>query len=70
MRAYGLPRNDDISSPDAYDVCAYGLKSSAGRRPGPGGDTRASNKTSTKARARRYWKRVARAEGKAACSED
>lgn len=68
MKGYGLPRNTDVSAPDVLDIHTYGLKTSAGQLPGKGGDAHSYFRNSeAKARARRTWKRAARAEGKAAC---
>lgn len=58
MRAYGLPRLDDVASPDASDARLYGLKTSRARR-----GARAGQKSAAKARARRLWKRRARRQG-------
>lgn len=69
MKAYGLPRHDDVAHPDVADIHAYGLKSAAGNLPGKGGDIRSAHKSSTdKRRARRRFKKAARRAGKAACS--
>lgn len=71
MKAYGLPRNSDVSFPDVADIQSYGLKSSIGRLPGKGGDIRSISKSSASKRSiRRIFKRKARLEGKTACSED
>ena len=71
MRAYGLPRNHDVTSPDCADIRLYGLKGSAGHLPGPGGDIRSSfRNAAAKARARRTYARQARAAGRAACRDD
>lgn len=64
MKAYGLPRNDDVANPDAADVRTFALASHIGRFAGKGGDTHSSFRSSAAKRAtRRYYKRVARAEG-------
>jgi hypothetical protein len=65
MRGYGLPRNDDVQSPDAADLRAYGLKASRGMIAGPGGARRSAQKAAKKARARRIWKGAARRAGHA-----
>lgn len=59
MKAYGLPRNDDVEYPDVADIRYYGLKTSAsGRKRGI-----FKNKGS-KARIRRIWKKKARRKWK------
>lgn len=64
MKAYGLPRNDDVEFPDVADIHQYGLKSSAGHLRGKGGDIRSSFRNSkSKRNSRRYYKRKARREG-------
>jgi len=60
MRAYGLPRNDDVARPDVADIQFYGLKTSAGGRD------YFKNK-SRKARVRRIWKKKARRDNKKLC---
>ena len=71
MRAYGLPRNDDVANPDIADIREFGLKSSTGRFREKGGDYRAYNRNARlKARVRRVYKRRARAEGKSAVSQE
>lgn len=71
MKGYGLPRNTDVAAPDCADTATYGLKSSAGNLRGKGGDIHSNFRSSeAKARARRTWKRAARAEGKAACRQE
>jgi len=70
MKGYGLPRNTDIAAPDVADIHQYGLKTGIGHLTGPGGDAHSYfRNTDAKARARRTWKRAARAEGKAACRQ-
>jgi hypothetical protein len=32
MKAYGLPRDDDVENPDVADIKLYGLKTSIGGR--------------------------------------
>lgn len=64
MKAYGLPRHDNVENPDLGDICDYGLKSSAGNLEGKGGDIRSSHKSSrNKKQTRRIYKRKARREG-------
>ena len=66
MKAYGLPRNNDIESPDVGDIKAYALKSSTGRY-----DYRGYIKNKAAKRAtRRIYKRAARRDGDASCHED
>jgi len=63
MKAYGLPRSDDVENPDMGDIRDFGLKSSAGKLPGKGGDIRSSHKNSASKRStRRYFKKKARRE--------
>jgi hypothetical protein len=57
MKAYGLPRNNDVENPDVADIKTFGLNTSAGGRD------YFKNK-STKANIRRIWKRKARRAGK------
>jgi hypothetical protein len=70
MKAYGLPRNV-YSDTDVLGCVENGRPTSLGRVAGPGGDVSAFNalRGGKKARARRHWKRVARAEGRAACAD-
>jgi hypothetical protein len=66
MRAYGLPRHHDVEHADAADLNRFALKASAGVMPGPGGDRHSPARSSASKRAtRRYWKRLARREGRA-----
>jgi hypothetical protein len=60
MKAYGLPRNDDVENPDVADIKFYGLNTSAGGRD------YFKNK-SAKAATRRGWKRRARRANKNLC---
>ena len=53
MKAYGLPRSDDLEHPDVADIHEYGLKTSKGGRDYHRNKAR-------KASARRRWKRIAR----------
>jgi len=70
MRGYGLPRNDDVASPDPGDIKTYGMPGSAGHLRGRGGVFRSYFKNPyAKRRSRRYWKRIERAAGKRACEE-
>lgn len=61
MKGYGLPRNDDVESPDIGDIKVYGLKTSAGGRDYFRG------RKSQKAATRRRWKKRARAANKKLC---
>jgi hypothetical protein len=66
MRPYGVRI---VESPRVVDIKAMGAKSSVGEAPGECGEYRGLCRGATKSRTRRYWKRVARAEGKQlACS--
>ncbi len=62
MKAYGLPRNDDVANPDVGDIRLYGLKTSAG------GKDYFKNKTN-KSNTRRIWKKAARRQGQRQCLE-
>ncbi|HMA93591.1 MAG TPA: hypothetical protein VKP30_12940 [Polyangiaceae bacterium] len=66
MRPYGvyIPQCLDVD-----DILTIGAKSSIGARRGRSGHYRGYSHGPSKARTRRYWKRVARAEGKAAARE-
>lgn len=66
MKPYGV---DIIQFPDLADLQTMGAKSSDGSIKGKSGDYRGYQKTSRKARSRRYWKRKARRTGKIECSE-
>ena len=63
MKAYGLPRNHDVGSPDVGDIRLYGLKTAAG------GKDYHRNKTA-KAATRRLWKKTARRAAKASCKNE
>jgi hypothetical protein len=69
MRGYGLPRNDDVEFPDMVSIYELGLKSCIGGHRSKDGDYRAVTSPEAKAKARRRYKRRARAEGKIACKE-
>ena len=65
MKAYGLTKKDVDDSDDVVGIQEYGRKTSIGRLPGPGGDTRSMIKGSDKKkRARRIYKKKARARFK------
>jgi hypothetical protein len=65
MRAYGLPRNQDVGSPDMGDIGEYALPGHRGHLPGKGGDIRSCHKNSSAKRAtRRRFKRQARSNGR------
>ena len=64
MRGYGLPRNSDVQWPDVADLHAYGLRFNY-TRPGKYGPKPAIRSAASRRWARRFWKRVARREGKA-----
>lgn len=64
MQPYGVRV---IEYPDVADLQSMGAKSSAGQFPGPGGDYRGYSRTANKRKARRYWKRRARRQGRADC---
>ncbi len=69
MKAYGLPRNDDVQHPDSADICFYGLKSCAGRISHYGEIRSCFKKSNRKRSIRRFWKRKARKVGKDLCKE-
>lgn len=63
MRAYGLPRDLDLESPDLADIQTFGLKSSKSRARGKGGDVKNSFRSSSRKRnTRRDFKKSARRE--------
>ncbi len=67
MKAYGLPRNDDIQHPDLADIRYYGRKSCIGRIPRHGKYRSYFKKSRVKRAIRRYWKRKERMIGKNLC---
>lgn len=61
MRGYGLPRNDDIASPDKLDLVNYARASHVGRFPSKSGVCKNSFRSSSaKRNQRRVYKRLAR----------
>jgi hypothetical protein len=71
MKAYGLPRNKDLESPDLVDIQNYGLKSSRSRPTGVGGDRKNSFRSSKRKRAvRRGWKKAYRTNMKTIMGEE
>jgi len=65
MKAYGIPRYPDTESPDLVDIKVYGFKSSISRCISKNGDIKNSfRNVNSKAKVRRYWKRVARTQFK------
>lgn len=67
MKAYGVPRIDDVEHPDKADLCLYARKSSVGRFPKKGGDYASSHRrAATKRGFRRVWKGKARAAARVA----
>lgn len=65
MKAYGLPRNPEVESPDVGDIKSYGLKSSTGRYKEKGGDYKGYTRSSKAKRAtRRIFKKAARRAAK------
>ena len=66
MKPYGvyIPKCIDV-----LDIKTIGAKGSVGALRGRSGHFRALCQGASKARARRYWKRVARAEGKRAAQD-
>jgi hypothetical protein len=61
MRPYGVRI---VETPDISDIKTMAAKSSIGELPGESGTFRGICRGAAKSRTRRYWKRVARAEGK------
>jgi hypothetical protein len=61
MRPYGVTIPASLR---VRDIQMIGAKSSFGDLPGPSGHFHGLCRGPSKARTRRYWKRVARAEGK------
>ena len=66
MKAYGLEKSE---YPSIHIIAREARNSHTGKLRGKGGDYRGYCYGADKARVRRYWKRRARAEGKAECSE-
>lgn len=66
MRPYGVWV---VEWPDVVDIKQMGAKSSMGEVPGRAGHFRGYCRGESKSRIRRYWKRVARAEGKRAAHD-
>lgn len=65
MKAYGLPRHNELNGPDLIDIQTYGLKSSKSRIRGKCGDIRNSFRNiKAKSRIRRYWKKIERLKAK------
>ena len=62
MKAYGLPRCDDVENPDVADIKRFGLKTSAGGRD------YFKNKDNKK-NTRRIWKKKARKYNKDLCEK-
>jgi hypothetical protein len=52
------------------DIKEMGSKSCVGQIPGRSGDFHPYNRSASKARTRRYWKRAARREGVARINEE
>ena len=59
MKPYGL---QVIDGPDVADIKEMGAKGSTGKFAGHSGDYHPYSRGAVKARARRYWKRIARRE--------
>lgn len=64
MKPYGVKIEE---WPDVADIQAMGCKGSVGRLAGRSGDYHPYIRGANKARTRRYWKRLARAESKQLC---
>jgi len=59
MKAYGLPRDKDIESPDKVDIQHYGLKSSTGHLPTKSGEYKSyTRSTESRNKSRLYFKRT------------
>lgn len=69
MKPYGINRKEHGDT-DCAGIKENGRSAKFGHLPGPGGDTRSSQKPSGKAQARRHLKRRARAEGKKQIKEE
>jgi len=61
MFGYGLPRIQDLITPDCADIHEYGLKSSIGRNPKYGCIKNSFRNSRNKRDTRRIWKKKARA---------
>lgn len=62
MRAFGLPRSDDVANPDVGDIKNFALKSSTGRFREKGGDFKPYTRSAKARRAtRRIYKKAERA---------
>jgi hypothetical protein len=71
MKAYGVPRTLELENPDLADLKKYGSPGSMGNVKGPGGDYHSMFRSAkTKAKTRRYFKRLARKYGKSLCNFD
>ena len=68
MKAYGLPKYDDVAHPDKGDSKYYALKPSRFSFKNKSGKTRSNFKScDDKQRVRRYFARKARINGKKEC---
>lgn len=67
MKPYGVKV---VESPDVADIQHMGAKGSTGKFAGKSGDFHPYARGAAKARARRYWKRRARAAGRSECAND
>ena len=70
MKPYGMNRAEIRDSDDLAGIKRYGMKSSWGNPRGKGGAIRAGVAPTSKATARRYQHRRARAANKRACAEE
>lgn len=70
MKAYGLPRDKDIESPDKADIRHYGLKSSTGKFKSKSGEYKSYTRSAVSRNATRlYFKRKERVIGKRLSNE-
>lgn len=69
MKAYGIPRNQDVEWPDCGDMKYYGMKSSIGRYAKKSGDY-AGPTGEQKNKYRRMWKKMERLATKRTISKE
>lgn len=68
MKAYGIPRHNDVEFPDIGDIKGFGLASHVGSVPKHGIHRGLHKDKAAKAATRRFYKRKARKEGKVLCT--
>jgi len=65
MKAYGIPRKQEVEHPDMVDIHRFALKSSVGRLDSKSGEYKNSfRNTDSKASTRRIWKKKERINSK------